>query len=234
MTNTLTVVTDETTSLSIIEPSKCHSPTPIKTELLQQSLIKVTSWTERIKNYFITHDGRISLVEFLFALTCVIIQHIMGTCHHYLRDGTNLVNWHMFAPPFGAGPQTALFFFILSWITLFYCVERLWNHIVIGMHASKKHDLLVHGMIGSLFLTAFAFNVWGYVLCESTTDADGLKQFVPGVCRGDSKACIPLLPGVLIACATACAFFSEHILALIRVIKARQEMQSDGITRIIP
>lgn len=61
----------------------------------------------------------------------------------------------------GAGPQTGLFFFILSWITLFYCVERIYSHIATGIRASKKHDLVVNGMIGSLFLMAFAFNIWG-------------------------------------------------------------------------
>lgn len=99
MTNTSTTAADEMTNISIIEPSKPHAPISNKTEKLQQSLIKVTNWTERTKNYFITHDGRISLVEFLFTLTCVIIQHIMGTCRHYLQILTYTVNWYTFAPP---------------------------------------------------------------------------------------------------------------------------------------
>lgn len=55
------------------------------------------------------------------------------------------------------------------------------------------------------------------------------KDFSPGVCRGDSQtwlkfSCcfienifyfsIPLIAGILASCAAGCAFFAEHILAL--------------------
>jgi hypothetical protein len=60
---------------------------------------KSTTWTERIKNYFITNDGRIILSNLFFTLICVILQHVMGTCHHSVSDGTTVIKWHVFTPP---------------------------------------------------------------------------------------------------------------------------------------
>jgi MFS superfamily sulfate permease-like transporter len=66
------------------------------------------------------------------------------------------------------------------------------------------------------------------------------EMFSPGICRGESRAwfvvdmsscvtiahdllivsvfviSVPLIAGILTACATACAFFAEHVLELTR------------------
>lgn len=56
-------------------------------------------WIDRVKTYFVTTDGRIALARILIALICVVLQHIMGTCHHSVSDGTSVVKWHIFTPP---------------------------------------------------------------------------------------------------------------------------------------
>jgi hypothetical protein len=64
-----------------------------------QSFIKTNTWTERVKNYFITNNGRIALADLFFTLICVILQHVMGTCHHYVSDGIKVIQWYVFTPP---------------------------------------------------------------------------------------------------------------------------------------
>ncbi len=61
----------------------------------------------------------------------------------------------------GAGPHTAVFFFVLSWTTLAYCLERIWVYLTTGVRVSKKRDLIVHGIIVILYFTALGFNIWG-------------------------------------------------------------------------
>jgi hypothetical protein len=67
-------------------------------QLLISSITKIP-WTQRVKNYFTTHDGRITLSNLAFTLICVILQHVMGTCNHSISNGTNVVKWHVFTPP---------------------------------------------------------------------------------------------------------------------------------------
>jgi hypothetical protein len=69
------------------------------TEKINLSFIKTNTWTQRVKNYFITNNGRIALADLFFTLICVILQHVMGTCHHYVSDGTNVIQWYVFTPP---------------------------------------------------------------------------------------------------------------------------------------
>jgi hypothetical protein len=66
---------------------------------LINNTLKTTTWIERLKNYFITNNGRIILAELFFTLICVILQHVMGTCYHYISDGTKVIQWHVFTPP---------------------------------------------------------------------------------------------------------------------------------------
>ncbi len=54
-----------------------------------------------------------------------------------------------------------MFFFVLSWTTLAYCIERIWVYLTTGVRVSKKRDLIVHGIIVVLYLTALSFNIWG-------------------------------------------------------------------------
>ncbi|CAF1241378.1 unnamed protein product [Rotaria magnacalcarata] len=200
---------------------------------LPNHMSKITNWTEQIKKYFITNDGRIALADLLFSLLCVILQHVMGTCEHSVSDGSHVIQWYIFTPPFGAGPHTAVYFFVLSWTVLVYCIQRIWADFTTNINKSKKHDLIVHGIIVVLYLIAFGFNIWGYVLCESRSQVNESKAFAPGVCRGDSQACILLIAGVLTSCAAACAFFSEHVLALMKLLKSREESNGTTPNRIL-
>ncbi|UJR31623.1 hypothetical protein I4U23_019105 [Adineta vaga] len=234
MTNTQQLTTNDPNPISVIETDENHPSTPNTREKNHQSSIKVTTRTERLKNYFITTDGRINFVEFLFTLVCVIVQHVMGTCHHSIIGGQIIVKWYVFTPPFGAGPHTAVYFFVLSWTTLAYCIERMWIYMTTGVRVSKKRDLIVHGIIASLYTIAFGFNIWGYVLCESASQVNELISFSPGICRGDSQACILLIAGVLTSCAVACAFFAEHVLILTKILQARRETNGVKSTRILP
>jgi hypothetical protein len=61
--------------------------------------LTTTNWSERIRRYFLTNHGRINLTSFSFTLVSVILQHVMGTCHHNISDGVNIVKWHVFTPP---------------------------------------------------------------------------------------------------------------------------------------
>ena len=163
-------------------PSALHShPTPPKLdESLRTEKPALSTWTDRLKSYFLTNEGRIALARLIITLTCVVLQHVMGTCDHTFSHDDITVKWHVFTPPcwlmiflhdgyecfslnflVGAGPHTAAFFFVLSWITLAYCIERLWVNVTTGAPISKKRDLIVHGVIATLFLTAFGFNIWG-------------------------------------------------------------------------
>ena len=58
-----------------------------------------TTWTQRLKSYFTTNDGRIILSNLFFTLICVIIQHVLGTCDHSVSDGKTVIKWHVFTPP---------------------------------------------------------------------------------------------------------------------------------------
>lgn len=61
----------------------------------------------------------------------------------------------------GAGPHTAVFFFVLSWMILAYCLEQIWVYLTVGVRVSKRRELIVHGIIVALFFTALGFNIWG-------------------------------------------------------------------------
>ncbi len=80
--------------ISIIDPDRIHQSNRTNTEKINQ-----TTWIERLKNYFLTNDGRIILADLFFTLICVILQHVMGTCHHYVSDGMKVIQWHVFTPP---------------------------------------------------------------------------------------------------------------------------------------
>ncbi|CAF0783033.1 unnamed protein product [Rotaria sordida] len=233
MSNIQSMNVDNQNSMSTIDKQIIDSSNRNNIDTNKHYMIKTTNWTERIKNYFITNDGRIVLADFFFTLLCVILQHIMGTCEHSISNGTTVIKWYVFTPPFGAGPHTAVYFFVLSWITLVYCIERIWIYLITDVRTSKKRDLIVHGIIVILYFIALGFNIWGYVLCESTSQLNTSKTFTPGVCRGDSQACIPLIAGVLTSCAAACAFFSEHIVALMKLLRNRQESNGSISNRIL-
>lgn len=83
----------EKISLSNRSNSDKHNQSLIK------NINKMTNWSDRIKNYFMTNEGRIALVSLFFTLLCVIIQHIMGTCDHSISDGTTAIKWYIFTPP---------------------------------------------------------------------------------------------------------------------------------------
>src|SRR5690348_1907344 len=68
-------------------------------EKIHNNNLKSTTWTERLKSYFITNNGRIMLSNFCFTLICVILQHVMGTCDHFVSDGAAVIKWHVFTPP---------------------------------------------------------------------------------------------------------------------------------------
>ncbi|CAF0714845.1 unnamed protein product [Adineta steineri] len=233
MTSTLSLTSDNQNVISTIDDEISHQSNRNTPEKINRLVIKPITVTERIKNYFITNDGRIALADLFFTLLCVVLQHVMGTCHHSFSDGLTAIEWYVFTPPFGAGPHTAVFFFVLSWITLAYCIECIWVYLSTGIRVSKKRDLIIHGLIVILFLIAFGFNIWGYVLCEMTSQVITMKAFIPGVCRGNSKACIPLIAGVLTSFAVACAFFVEHILALTKFLKNRRGMNDTKSPKIL-
>ena len=163
-------------------PSALYShPNPPKLDgSLRTEKPALSTWTDRLKSYFLTNEGRIALASLIFTLTCVVLQHVMGTCDHAFGNADAIVKWHVFTPPcwlmiflhggyecsplnflVGAGPHTAVFFLVLSWVTLAYCIDRLWIHVTTGARVSKKRDLIVHGVIVALFLAAFGFNIWG-------------------------------------------------------------------------
>lgn len=89
--------------ISIIDPDRISSSNRDRRENVNRSNrispIKTTTWTERLKSYFTTHDGRIILSDLFFTLICVILQHVMGTCQHIVSDGDGKVKWHVFTPP---------------------------------------------------------------------------------------------------------------------------------------
>ena len=87
----------------------------------------------------------------------------------------------------GAGPHTAVFFFVLSWTTLAYCLNHMWVYLTTGVRLSKKRDLIVHGLIVILYFVALGFNIWGYDLSESASHVTTADAFSPGVCRGDTN-----------------------------------------------
>ena len=99
MTSTQTFTSHHPNAISIIDPDQIQIS---KQERIEQSLITnnlKTTWTERLKSYFTTNDGRIILSDLLFTLICVILQHVLGTCDHSVSDGTNVIKWHVFTPP---------------------------------------------------------------------------------------------------------------------------------------
>ena len=190
-------------SLSIADEPSPKSTAPFSTETerparndaektsppLSSRAIKLGTFTDRMKSYFTTHEGRIVLVSLSLTLVCVLLQHIMGTCQHSVSDGGPVVKWHVFTPPcmlvtlklrrkenpflVGAGPHTAVFFFVLSWTTLVYCLERIWVYLTSGVRLSKKRDLIVHGIIVLLYLLALGFNIWGEKRTEKTSPFTG-------------------------------------------------------------
>lgn len=93
------------TSTQVLTSNDQSPISTIDREIIHESLVnnnikqKTTTWTERLKSYFITNDGRIILSDLFFTLICVVLQHVMGTCHHSVSDGTNVVQWHVFTPP---------------------------------------------------------------------------------------------------------------------------------------
>jgi len=103
MTSTQSLTSDDQNPRSTIDSDIIHQFDQNHKEKLNHPLInntpKTTTWTERLKNYFTTNNGRIILSEFCFTLICVILQHVMGTCYHYISDGTIVIKWHVFTPP---------------------------------------------------------------------------------------------------------------------------------------
>jgi hypothetical protein len=102
MSRTQSLNGDDQNPISIIEqqPNIDIKSDENNIDKINQKLInKSTTWTERIKYYFITDEGRINLSNLFFTLICVILQHVMGTCHHSVSDGTKVIQWHVFTPP---------------------------------------------------------------------------------------------------------------------------------------
>jgi hypothetical protein len=101
MTSIQSLTSDD--PISIINPEIIHQSDRNNTLKINQPLInnilKTTTWTERLKNYFITTEGRIILADLFFTLICVILQHVMGTCDHSVSDGKTVIKWHVFTPP---------------------------------------------------------------------------------------------------------------------------------------
>jgi hypothetical protein len=94
MTSTQSITTNDENVIPTID-----QPNQIITEKINQSFVITKTWTERIKTYFITNDGRIALADLFFTLICVILQHVMGTCQHYVSDGIQVIKWYVFTPP---------------------------------------------------------------------------------------------------------------------------------------
>lgn len=101
MTTATSAKTDDypTTSVPTVTEKIPHARPTTTTEKLQESYQKVSTWTTRARNYFVTHDGRIALVTLLLTLTCVIVQHALGTCQHWVGATPNSVAWNVFVPP---------------------------------------------------------------------------------------------------------------------------------------
>ncbi|CAF1182297.1 unnamed protein product [Rotaria sp. Silwood1] len=220
MSTTQSINVDKQNSISIIDNQQ------IKQNHIDK--IKTIHWTQRIKNFFIINNNRIALINLLFTLLCVIIQHIMGTCEHSISNGNTILKWYIFTPPFGAGPHTSVYFFVLSWITLIYSIQYIWFYLITNICTSKKRNLIIHGIIVILYFIAFSFNIWGYILCESSSQINLSKKFIPG-----KFFSIPLIAGILTSFATACSFFSEHIIVLMKLLKNRQESNDSISNRIL-
>ena len=102
MTSTESVISNDQNPISIIDPDKRHPSNRDHTEIINQPVIKhklKTTWTERLKSYFTTNDGRIILSDLFFTLICVVLQHVLGTCDHFVSNGTIVIKWHVFTPP---------------------------------------------------------------------------------------------------------------------------------------
>ena len=84
--------------------------------------------------------------------------------HHRVCVTEILLELFFFFNLVGAGPHTAVFFFVLSWTTLVYSVERIWVYVTTGVRVSKKRDLIMHGIIAILFFVALGFNIWGKLI----------------------------------------------------------------------
>jgi hypothetical protein len=103
MTSIESLTSDGQNPISTNDPELINQSDRNNTKKFHQPLInnnlKTTTWIERLKSYFITNDGRIILVDLFFTLICVILQHVMGTCYHFVSDGTTVIKWHVFTPP---------------------------------------------------------------------------------------------------------------------------------------
>jgi hypothetical protein len=97
MTSTQSVISNDQNPISIIDPDKQHPSNRDHIEKIKHNV--KTTWTERLKSYFTTNDGRIILSDLVFTLICVILQHVLGTCDHYVSNGTIVIKWHVFTPP---------------------------------------------------------------------------------------------------------------------------------------
>ncbi|CAF4345874.1 unnamed protein product [Adineta steineri] len=86
MTSTLSLTSDNQNVISTIDDEISHQSNRNTPEKINRLVIKPTTVTERIKNYFITNDGRIALADLCFTLLCVVLQHVMGTCHHSFSE----------------------------------------------------------------------------------------------------------------------------------------------------
>jgi hypothetical protein len=70
----------------------------------------------------------------------------------------------------GAGPHTAVFYFVLSWITFVYCFERILIDVIVGIQTSRRRNLIVHGIFVGLYVTAMTFNIMGHEKQTHTVD----------------------------------------------------------------
>ena len=108
MASTQSFTSHDQKPISIIDPveripsSVTRDRKETSNRLIRTNPLKTTTtttWIERLQSYFTTNDGRIILSDLFFTLTCVILQHVMGTCQHSISDGTAMVKWHVFTPP---------------------------------------------------------------------------------------------------------------------------------------
>lgn len=100
MTSPQSFISNEQNPISTIDSNILNPNNLGKTSPSINSNRKITTtWIERLKSYFTTNDGRIMLSDLFFTLICVILQHVMGTCEHFISDGTQVIKWHVFTPP---------------------------------------------------------------------------------------------------------------------------------------
>ena len=99
----LSIADEPSPKSAALSPTKIERPARHDAEKTSRPLPSRTAelgtFTERMKSYFTTHEGRVVLASLSFTLVCVLLQHIMGTCQHSVSDDKALVQWHVFTPP---------------------------------------------------------------------------------------------------------------------------------------